>query len=99
VGDSDNTLFTRYSFFVLFGGDEVGEALVGVFLISIFFSPLDLLISFLGWWHPLNALSCSQCFLVVVMRLSTLGLVGGYLFFLVLGLWLPPPSSSSSCTR
>jgi hypothetical protein len=85
VEDSDNALFTRHTFFVLFGGDEVGEALVGVFLIFVFFSPLALLIGFdfLGWWRPLNALSCSQCIRIVVMRLSTLGLVG---------------ATSSSCT-
>jgi hypothetical protein len=54
--DSDDALFTRHTFFVLFGGDEVSEALAGVFLISIFLSPLDLLIGFdfLGWWRPLN---------------------------------------------
>jgi hypothetical protein len=42
-----------------FGGDEVGEALAGVFLISVFFPPLDLLIGFdfLGWWCTLDALS------------------------------------------
>jgi hypothetical protein len=56
VEDSDDALFARHTFFVLFGGDEVGEALAGVFLISIFFSPLALLIGFdfLGWWCPLN---------------------------------------------
>jgi hypothetical protein len=55
VEDSDAALFTRHTFFVLFSGDEVGEALAGVFLISIFFSPLALLIGFdfLGWWRPL----------------------------------------------
>jgi hypothetical protein len=55
VEDSDDSVFTRHSF-VFFGGDEVGEALAGVFLISIFFSPLALLIGFdfLGWWRPLN---------------------------------------------
>jgi hypothetical protein len=37
---------------------------------------------FLGWWHLLSALSCSQCFLIVVMRLSTLGLVGATFSFL-----------------
>jgi hypothetical protein len=74
VEDSDDALFTRHTLFVFFGGDEVGEALVGVFLISVFFFPLALLIAIdlLGWWHPLNALSCSQCFLIIVMRLSTL---------------------------
>jgi hypothetical protein len=61
VQDSDDTLVTHHTFFVFFGGDEVGEALAGVFFISVFFSPLALLIGFdfLGWWHPLNALSCS----------------------------------------
>jgi hypothetical protein len=39
VEDSDDALFTRHTLFVFLGGDEVGEALVGVFLISIFFSP------------------------------------------------------------
>jgi hypothetical protein len=59
VEDSDDALFTRHTFFVFFGGDEVDEALAGVFLIFVFFSPLALLIAFdfLGWWHPLNALS------------------------------------------
>jgi hypothetical protein len=58
-GNSDDTLFTRHTFFVLLGGDEVGEALAGVFLIFIFFSLLALLIGFdfLDWWRPLNALS------------------------------------------
>jgi hypothetical protein len=76
VEDSDNAIFTRHTF-VFFGGDEVGEALAGVFLISVLFSSLALLVTFdfLGWWRPLNTLSCSQCFLIVVMRLSTLGLV------------------------
>jgi hypothetical protein len=41
VEDLENAFFTRYTFFVFFGGDEVGEALAGVFLISVFFSPLD----------------------------------------------------------
>jgi hypothetical protein len=59
VEDSDDALFTRHTFLVFFSGDEVGEALAGVFLISIFFSPLALLIGFdfLGWWRPLNDLS------------------------------------------
>jgi hypothetical protein len=39
VEDSDDALFTRHTFLVFFGGDEVGEALVGVFLISILFPP------------------------------------------------------------
>jgi hypothetical protein len=46
VEDSDDALFTRHTFFVFFGGDEVSEALAGVFLISVFFSPLALLIAF-----------------------------------------------------
>jgi hypothetical protein len=56
VDDLDDALFTRHTFLVFFGGDEVSEDLAGVFLISIFFSPLILLISFdfLGWWRPLN---------------------------------------------
>jgi hypothetical protein len=56
VEDSDNALFySPHLLFVLFGSDEVGEALAGVFLISVFFSPLALLIAFdfLGWWRPL----------------------------------------------
>jgi hypothetical protein len=78
VEDSNDTLFTRHTFFVFFSGDEVSEALAGVFSIFVFFSPLALLISidFLGWWRLLNALSRSYFFLIVVMRLSTLGLVG-----------------------
>jgi hypothetical protein len=39
VEDSDDTLLTRHTFFVFFGGAEVGEALAGVFLISVFFPP------------------------------------------------------------
>jgi hypothetical protein len=46
VEDSDDALFARHTFFVFFGGDEVSEALAGVFLISIFFSPLALLFGF-----------------------------------------------------
>jgi hypothetical protein len=46
VKDSDNALFTHHTFFVLFGGDEVGKDLAGMFLISVFFSPLALLIGF-----------------------------------------------------
>jgi hypothetical protein len=46
VKDSDDALFTRHTFFVFFGGHEVSEALAGVFLISVFFSPLALLIAF-----------------------------------------------------
>jgi hypothetical protein len=57
VEDLDGALFTRHTFFVFFGGDEVGGALAGVFLISVFFSLVALLIGFefLGWWRPLNA--------------------------------------------
>jgi hypothetical protein len=60
VEDSDDALFTRQTF-VFIGGDEVGEALVGVFLIFVLFSPLPLLIGFdfLGWWHSLNAFTLS----------------------------------------
>jgi hypothetical protein len=39
VEESDDALFTRHTFFVFFGGDEVGEALAGVFFISVFFPP------------------------------------------------------------
>jgi hypothetical protein len=42
VQDSDDALFTCHTFFVFFGGAEVGEALVGVFLFFVFFSPLSL---------------------------------------------------------
>jgi hypothetical protein len=49
VEDTDNTLFTCHTFFVFFGGDEVGEALAGVLLISVFFSPLSLLIASTSW--------------------------------------------------
>jgi hypothetical protein len=54
VEGSDDTLFTHHTFFVFFGGDEVGEALAWLSLISVFFSPLALLIAFdfLGWWRP-----------------------------------------------
>jgi hypothetical protein len=87
VEASDNALFTRHTFFVLFGGDEVGEALAGVFLISIFFSPLALLIGFdfLGWWRPLNDF--------------TLGLVVATSSFLCWGRGFLHPLASSSCTR
>jgi hypothetical protein len=59
VEDSADGLFTHHTFFVFFGGDEVGGAFAGVSVIFVFFSPLALLIgfNFLGWWHPLNALS------------------------------------------
>jgi hypothetical protein len=39
VENSDDALFTRHTFSIFFGGDEVGEALSGVFLIYVFFSP------------------------------------------------------------
>jgi hypothetical protein len=39
VEDSNDVLFTRHTFFVFFGGHEVGEALARVFLISVFFPP------------------------------------------------------------
>jgi hypothetical protein len=101
VEDSDDALFTRHTFFVLFGGDEVGEPLAGVFLISVLFSPLALLIAFdfLGWRRPLNALSRSQFFLIIVMRLSTLGLVGATFSFLYWERGFLHPLASSSCTR
>jgi hypothetical protein len=46
VEDSNDVLFTCHTFFVSFSGDEVDGALAGVFLISVFFSPLALLIAF-----------------------------------------------------
>jgi hypothetical protein len=39
VEDSDNAPFTRHTLFVFFGGAEVGEALAGVFLVSVLFPP------------------------------------------------------------
>jgi hypothetical protein len=39
VEDSDDALFTRHTFLVFFGGDEVVEALAGLFMISVFFPP------------------------------------------------------------
>jgi hypothetical protein len=39
VEDSDDAPCTRHTFFVFFGGTEVGETLAGVFLISDFFPP------------------------------------------------------------
>jgi hypothetical protein len=39
VEDSDDALFTHHTFFVFFGGDEVGEVWARVFLISVFFPP------------------------------------------------------------
>jgi hypothetical protein len=73
VDDSDNDPFTHHTLFVFFGGIEVGEALAGVSLVSIFFPPLALLIAFgfFVWWRPLDVLSCSQHFLIVEMRLLT----------------------------
>jgi hypothetical protein len=73
VEDPDDAPFTCHTLFVLFGGDEVIEALVGVFLVSIFFSPLALLIAFgfPGWWRPFDA--------------STLGLVEATFSFLYWG--------------
>jgi hypothetical protein len=35
----DDAPFIRHTLFVFFGGAEVSEALVGVFLVSIFFPP------------------------------------------------------------
>jgi hypothetical protein len=101
VEDSDDALFTRHTFFVFFGGDEVSEALAVVFLISVFLSPLALLIGFdlLGWWFLLNALSFSQCFIIIVTRLSTLGLVEATFSFLYLGRGFLHPLASSFCTR
>jgi hypothetical protein len=86
VENSDDAFFTRHTFFVFFGGDEVGEALVGVFLISVFLSPLALLIGldFLGWWRPLNDF--------------TLGLVGATSFLLCWGRDPLHLLASSSCT-
>jgi hypothetical protein len=51
VEELDDAHFTRHTFFVFFGGDEVGEPLAGVFLIFVLFSPFALLIAFafLGW--------------------------------------------------
>jgi hypothetical protein len=54
---------------------------------------------FLGWWCPLDALCVSQCFLIVVMRPSTLGLVGANFSFLCWGCDFLHPLASSSCTR
>jgi hypothetical protein len=85
VEGSDDALFTRHTFFVFFNGNEVGEALVGVFLISTFFPPLALLIGFdfLGWCYPLNAFT----------------LVGATFSFLCWGCGFLHPLASSSCTR
>jgi hypothetical protein len=46
VEDSGDAFFTHHTFFVFFGGDEVGGALEGVFMIFVFLSLLALLISF-----------------------------------------------------
>jgi hypothetical protein len=54
VEGSDDALFTRHTFFVFSGGDGVGEALAGVFLISVIFSPYlccFLLTSWAGGTH------------------------------------------------
>jgi hypothetical protein len=74
VEDSGDALFTRHSFFVLFGGDEVGEVLAGVFLIFVFLPTLALLIDldFLGWWRPLNDFTLG---LVGAPHLSYVGVV------------------------
>jgi hypothetical protein len=87
VEDSDDALFTRHTFFVFFGGDEVGEALEWVFLISIIISPLALLIgfNFLGWWCRFNDF--------------TFGLVGAAFSFLCWGRGSFHPLASSSCTK
>jgi hypothetical protein len=42
VEDSDNAPFTRHTFFVFFGGDEVGEALAGGVLDFRLLLPLSL---------------------------------------------------------
>jgi hypothetical protein len=39
VEDSDDAFFTGHTFLIFFGGDEVSEALAGVFLISAFSPP------------------------------------------------------------
>jgi hypothetical protein len=54
---------------------------------------------FLSWWHTLNAFSCSQCFLIVVMRLSTLGFVKDTFSFLCWGCGSLHLLASSSRTR
>jgi hypothetical protein len=100
VEDPDDAPFTRHTLFVFFGGAEVVEALAGVFLVSVFFSPLALLIvfGFLVWWLPFDALFCSQRFLIVAMRLSTLGLVVATYSFLYWGYGFLHSLDSSSCT-
>jgi hypothetical protein len=57
VDDSDDAFFTCHTLFVFIGGAEIGEAFVGVFLVSVFFPPLAFFIAlgFLVWWRPLNA--------------------------------------------
>jgi hypothetical protein len=101
VEDLDDALFTHQTFFVFFGGDEVGEALAGVFLISVFISPFSLLIGLdlSGWRRPLDSLSYSQCFLIVVTRLSTLSFVRATFSFLCWGRGFLHPLASSSCSR
>jgi hypothetical protein len=83
VEDSNDTPFTLHTLFVFFGDAEVSEALAGVFLVSSSF-PLSLVDCFRLLWLvvPFECF-CSQRFLVMAMRLSTLGLVG---------------ATSSSCT-
>jgi hypothetical protein len=39
VEDLGDALFTGHTFLVFFGGDEVGQALAGLFMISVFFPP------------------------------------------------------------
>jgi hypothetical protein len=46
VEDSNDAPFTRHTLLIFFGGVEVGEALAVVFLVSVFFFPLALLVSF-----------------------------------------------------
>jgi hypothetical protein len=69
VEDSDDALFTCHTFFVFFGGDEVGEALAGVFSISVCF-PLGLV----DWLRLLGLVVLVECFL--------LGFGWGHLIFL-----------------
>jgi hypothetical protein len=49
-----------HTFFVFFGGDEVGEALAGVFLISVFFFPLSLV----DWLRLLGLVVPVECFVL-----------------------------------
>jgi hypothetical protein len=69
VEDSDDAPFTHHTF-VFFGGDEVGETLAGVFLISTFFAPL----SFADWLRLLGLVVPVECF----------QLGWGYLIFLLM---------------